>query len=374
MLLADILHRENNNLDMFRLIAACMVIFAHADAILGNTPTDFIYNLLLFDYTGSVAVKIFFFLSGLVVANSLLAKKNIVQFAVARVFRVMPALIAVLGLWAFVFGPMLTALPLEEYFTSSAVYKYFFRGSLLSLRFTLPGVFTATANESINGSLWSIPFEMSAYFWLAALYALGVFRARTVAVLVFLVLLIEPLDGQSQLFAGNMLEQKINKYMMCFAFGSMLVLFKEELRITLLLVVGLGVVYWVSRGLAISELLFYVALFIAILYFSSLKWMLLLKPAVDISYGVYLWGWPSQQIMHMLYPDQGKIFNWLTSTVLALLCGYASWHLVEKHFMRLSAAFGRIPWPAQLCKKLEGTAAEKPVYWVLGRLGCIPHK
>ena len=36
MLLQDILNKEKNNLDIFRVMAAMMVIYGHAYAILGN--------------------------------------------------------------------------------------------------------------------------------------------------------------------------------------------------------------------------------------------------------------------------------------------------------------------------------------------------
>jgi peptidoglycan/LPS O-acetylase OafA/YrhL len=85
MLLQEILRKENNNLDIFRVIAAMMVIYGHAYAILPSSgPGDILTGLLGFDYSGSLAVKIFFFLSGLVVTNSLLTKRNLLQFLIAR--------------------------------------------------------------------------------------------------------------------------------------------------------------------------------------------------------------------------------------------------------------------------------------------------
>ena len=88
MLLGEILKRGNNNLDLFRLIAACMVILGHAYALLpGSGGSDVIGNFLGFDYSGSLAVKIFFFISGMLVTSSLLQKQSIPEYISARFFQ-----------------------------------------------------------------------------------------------------------------------------------------------------------------------------------------------------------------------------------------------------------------------------------------------
>lgn len=105
MLLENILKKGNNNLDLFRLIAACMVIFGHAYALLPGYGADPIGKLLGFDYSGSLAVKIFFFISGMLVTSSLLQKRSISQYVSARFFRIWPALIVVLLITTFILGP-----------------------------------------------------------------------------------------------------------------------------------------------------------------------------------------------------------------------------------------------------------------------------
>ncbi len=75
MTLSQCLTRRNNNFDLLRLIAACAVIVGHAHALVPNDASpDAVLSLLGFDYSGSLAVKFFFFLSGLVVTNSLIEK------------------------------------------------------------------------------------------------------------------------------------------------------------------------------------------------------------------------------------------------------------------------------------------------------------
>ena len=62
MKLSELLKKENNNLDVFRLVAACMVIYGHAYAVVPQAGhVDVVARLLGHDYSGSLAVKIFSF-------------------------------------------------------------------------------------------------------------------------------------------------------------------------------------------------------------------------------------------------------------------------------------------------------------------------
>lgn len=163
MLLSNVLRKENNNLDVFRVVAAVMVIYGHAYALLPiEGQNDIVRKLLVFDYSGSLAVKIFFFLSGLVVTNSLILKKGVRQFLISRFFRIWPALAVVLAVMAFIFGPLLSTHSTLEYFSNTEVYEYFLRGLVMDLRYDLPGVFQNNAFKAVNGSLWSIPCEVYA--------------------------------------------------------------------------------------------------------------------------------------------------------------------------------------------------------------------
>jgi len=126
MYLSQALKRENNNLDVIRLLAAFAVIYGHANAMVpaAREGGDWVARWLLFDYSGSLAVKVFFFLSGLVVTNSLLEKKSLLQFVVARGFRIWPALLAVLVITAYVMGPAVGHLPVREYLADPETWRY----------------------------------------------------------------------------------------------------------------------------------------------------------------------------------------------------------------------------------------------------------
>lgn len=98
---------------------------------------------------------------------------------------------------------------------------------------------------------------------------------------------------------------------------------------------GLVLLFWLFRSSSYAFYFLYAALFASMLYLAGQPWLVRLRLRSDVSYGVYLWGFPVQQTLQYLWPDQGLRFNQSVSLLLALVLGYASWHLVEKHGIAL---------------------------------------
>jgi len=180
--LTDVLKKGNNNFDILRLMAALAVIVGHAYAISPQPPLeDTVLGLLHFDYSGSLAVKFFFFLSGLLVVNSIISKPDAFNFLLKRACRIFPGLLVCLLVSVFIVGPLFTKLPLLEYFSSADTWKYIFKNLLLyNMQWKLTGVFTES-KFGLNGSLWTLPYEVLCYIYLAVLFGLGLLRNKIVS-------------------------------------------------------------------------------------------------------------------------------------------------------------------------------------------------
>lgn len=337
MRLSDLLQRDNNNLDIFRLIAAALVIYGHAYAIAPQEGhSDVLVHLLGYDYSGSLAVKLFFFLSGLVVTNSLLHKRDVAQFVMARFFRIWPALLVVTALCALVLGPLVTALPLADYWSDPQTWRYVTGNLRLSPQYALPGVFADNPHaHAVNGSLWTIELEVGAYLVLLALFLLGVLRLRWLALAIAALVVLDPLMGNRLLFTWRVPHAGTDLLAPCFAVGALLALYKEQVVVGLREAAGLVLLFWLFRSSSYAFYFLYAALFACMLYLAGQPWLVRLRLRSDVSYGVYLWGFPVQQTLQYLWPDQGLRFNQSVSLLLALVLGYASWHLVEKHGIAL---------------------------------------
>ena len=91
-----------------------------------------------------------------------------------RVLRIFPALIVLTLLTAFVIGPMFTTLPLAEYFSDAAFWRYLLVAASW-ISFKLPGVFVnLPASEVVNPSLWSIPVELQCYAAMLGMMLTGI--------------------------------------------------------------------------------------------------------------------------------------------------------------------------------------------------------
>ncbi|WP_095055805.1 acyltransferase [Pseudomonas sp. Irchel s3b2] len=339
MKLSAILKRENNNLDVFRILAAIMVIYGHAYALLPNNgQSDFIGRMLEYDYSGSLAVKIFFFLSGLVVTNSLISKGNAYEFVISRLFRIWPALITTIIICTVIIGPILSTKTIEEYFSDPSTASYITGNISLHTNYALPGVFEFNKYpNTVNGSLWTIPYEVYAYVTLLSLFMIGISRSHALAIFTFVIIAAAPILKFD--FIYNVFPTNHETLMLgpCFAYGSIMAILKENININISTAIGSWTLFFILKGSKIEMYALYSAIFITIIYLSSTAALLKIKPNHDISYGVYLWGFPVQQILSIYISEYGILANQIIAIIISCILGYISWILIEKKCIKIGS-------------------------------------
>ncbi|UGQ47641.1 acyltransferase family protein [Massilia endophytica] len=326
---------DNNNFNPIRLAAAWLVLFSHSYHLSGLPYAEPLMRLTGNQMTfGTFAVGVFFAISGYLITGSAYSRSSLRSFLDARIRRIFPALIAVLLLTALVLGPLMTLLPLSDYFASSAVATYVLRNAaLLRLQYELPGVFAGNPyGAAVNGSLWTLPIEFGLYLavgaavWLLRRTGQGGSRllpgiAAAAACLLAWGLL---LSGRS---SGTYL---LIPYFMV---GALCQLWRGWLPLHGGAAAALGLLWAAAAafelpGFAVFACLAisYGALWIGrhprwILPFSTERWG-------DLSYGVYLYAFPIQQTLVAL-GVAGPAAVTLAATPLVLACAWLSWHLVE---------------------------------------------
>ena len=336
-LLSDILHRNNNNFDVLRLIAAAAVIIGHAYPIAPQPPLqDFVLSILHFEYSGSLAVKFFFFLTGLLVSDSLIRKPEPLQFLIRRAFRIFPGFFLCLLVAIFIVGPIFTKLSIGDYFTQKETWTYFTKNiSLIDLQWRLPGVFN-DSQWGLNGSLWTLPYETMCYLFIAIFCGLGFFSVRLLANILSITIIMVAFLAPQFLprFAQNP-----DSFMLaaCFSLGIFFAINKHIIRINFQSVILLWIFVLLVNIPNARHFLFYLAFFYTAIFVASLKFIInKFKLPFDASYGIYIYGFMIQQCVHATYPTMGVHGNQFISFILSFILGITSWFLIEKN----SIAFG----------------------------------
>ncbi|HAT3846442.1 TPA: acyltransferase [Serratia marcescens] len=334
MNISDLLKRENNNLDLIRIICAYFVIYSHSFALSpSNGDVDFLLKLtgIGFIAFSGVAVKTFFLISGLLVANSLLTTGNITKFVASRFLRIFPAFFSVVILLALVAGPILTTLDTSIYLREFTTWHYITKTLSLDIQYVLPGVFDKNTTQAANGSLWTIPFEVKAYFYLLALYILsiplGKYKTYFIGI-VSIAIFLEPLTPFKGVLLAKSDDPSIYELYPFFAFGCLLALAKDRIKIGVYLPIIFGAVYLLHSSETYKIMFFYLSASTFLIYASSLRMVRKIKIKHDISYGVYLWAFPVQQTLATMYLGQPYV-NMSLSIVITTLIAYASFIFIE---------------------------------------------
>jgi len=326
--LDDVLTRSNNNFDIVRLVAALMVVFGHSFALFkSNNNDDPVRYLLKDDYSGSLAVYVFFFLSGLFITSSFVNAKRLDEFIFARIFRIWPGLITCILLTVFLVGPVVTKFTMAEYFSSKITLRYLVRDiTLHPVQFILPGVFEKNLYpNAVNGSLWTLQLEVDCYFMILLAGVFRVFENKKIAAVFFLsILVIYMLNLKS-------LADYFYRPVPFFLAGSFCYLIRRYIFIDyrIFIVIAVALFFFNHRGL------FYVAwIYLAILLGSTTIFKKINLPG-DYSYGIYIYGFLVQQLLSHYVSGLSAYSSMLISMQALILVGALSWHFIEFPFIKL---------------------------------------
>jgi len=339
--------REVNNFDVLRIVFAWFVVVSHTYFLNGASISDPLgwatNNYLIFSYIG---VKGFFVISGYLIFQSLIRSRSLIDYLTKRLLRIFPGLIVAvfLSLVAtyFVYPKKNIA-----YFLNPDIYTYFLDNIQLSvLHFNIPGVFENMRSKALNGSLWTIRFEFFCYLMLLIFFPFKSKRRTTAILTTFLLLSIVAL----QLFFPDWLHRiywPIQLDLMVelasfFLMGSFLACLdweaitnKQLMLYISLVIILLAVIFTLDRLILIAPLAF------TIIWMGKRKSSLatwIHKTIGDPSYGMYLYAFPLQQFMIYFFKPNTLILL-ISSSVLSLLLGILSWHLVEKKALMLKRYF-----------------------------------
>jgi peptidoglycan/LPS O-acetylase OafA/YrhL len=340
--LADHLRNPaQNNFKLIRLFCALLVIISHCyrdkDPILWLTGG-------LFGGSG-FAMPAFFFLSGLLVAQSLEDSSSRGNFLWKRFLRLYPAAVAAIVLTACLIGPIVTSLPLNNYFTHPLFFRYLQSSLLIRIWFQLPGVFDRSPlGASVNSSLWSLALEWKCY---AGLFLVSFIRRKksyTPLLFILLALLIladtfyGPVESAGKdLFGPRFVLYPYSGLTAQFILGVLAWQFRQKIIIQRWWPIAILLTAWTAARLGIFPYAYYLLLPATLLYAAVTAAGLLryLTPRPDLSYGLYVWAFPIEQLaINYLQPSSPNLL-FLETLLLTIPLALFSWHAIESPALRL---------------------------------------
>jgi len=349
-------HTRENNFDFLRFFAAALVLFAHSYPLVGRRGDEPLTLLTGYEKGGSIAVGIFFVMSGYLIASSWLASSSPKSFLIKRALRIFPALIVAVLLSVFVIGPLVTHLTLGQYLAADGTWTYL-QNILLVTRYELPGVFTGNVYpDVVNGSLWTLPLEVLMYIGVMILGLTG-FLKRRLIFLPIAVLAVGHFWLLGKLGIESYFIKNIFKLGLLYYSGSALFLYRDDIPwrgwIAALLFAALVATFRTDIG----PLVYFIALPYLVLYLAYAPLPLISRFGKygDFSYGLYIYAFPFQQLTIYLFgPQVGVLGLTLIAFVPTLILAALSWHLIEAPAMKLKRLFASPPQPGRATPKVEG--------------------
>ena len=305
-------------------------------------------------------VPAFFALSGFLVTGSALRLRSTPTFLAHRALRIFPALAVETTLAALIIGPLLTVLPLAEYFSAPQFGRYF--GNIVGfVWYVLPGVFTGNPVPNIvNVNLWTLPSEFYCYLLLAAAMLTRLAYNRTALTLLFAVATL----ALATLHATTGASTPHGPYPMhvvvyYFFVGMMFYHWRDRIPASVELFVLAAAASYAT--LFVPALTYVTPLFLvyAVVCFGLIPLpKFRLVASGDYSYGIYLYGFPIAQALIMLYPRTFIGQPWLliiAALTLTMCFAAASWHGIEKHALGAKRLLPErwFPQPARRERPLE---------------------
>ncbi len=320
---------RHNSLNAIRLILAASVIFSHSWVIGNIGPEPGAGGAHL----GTWAVIGFFAVSGYLITRSRLNGQSQRSFYAARFLRIYPGFMVCLLAVAFIFAPLSLLVGSQGTFTLLDSLSYVARNSLLYPPFvsqinigtTIPDV---PVPGIWNGSLWTLFWEASCYIAVGTICYVKNERLRAVLIGVgFLVASVVSLAGLQGWIQGGLLTL-VSPLVAAFCAGALLFHVSDRVRLLPAVAISLAfLILSIVTGTAVALAPLPVAVIImalgSVLPFQSVG------AKSDLSYGVYIYGVPVQNILEIGWPDLPLIPYILLSVGLTLPLAWLSFRFVE---------------------------------------------
>jgi peptidoglycan/LPS O-acetylase OafA/YrhL len=351
---------STNCIGFFRFFFALLVLYSHSYFLgaFGKEPLEHFSQGTLI--AGTLAVQAFFVLSGYLITQSWIRNPHLISYLRNRLLRLVPALWACLVVTGLGFSTVLYFLQPTESMTLPSLWKegvHYIYSNLISPRAIIstgPYPHQIPWPGDWNGSLWTLFYEAAAYLMIAGLGVLGFLGTKRwlgFSLLLAFITLSTCLQLFPSLASGllaRLYDTPGKQLIVYFAAGAcwaMVPRFTQKYASSLwnlstaallLLALHLGH-HEISGPWLLPPLLLWLAQILPLQNFEN--WV-----GGDYSYGLYLYGYPVQQLLASLgFISLGFTFWFLSSFIVTLFFATLSWHLIESPALSLKSSMRKAP-------------------------------
>lgn len=328
-------HRANN-FNALRLLLALAVILSHTPELIDGNRNREIFSRLFGTYSlGEVAVNAFFILSGFLITASWVREPALISFARKRLLRIAPGFFVAVAICLIFFTPLGGASAWSQIDITKVAKR------LLLMIFDAPG-FLSNPNPLLNGSRWTIHYEVFCYALLAFIGSSRVIKNKHLILTLLITFLSLYLlhkyfsatifpslsDVKASLWNRVGYYLRFSSYFLC---GTALYLFQDKIVPSINLVIACAASFillmtnvytaTLANALPMTILLYVVG--------SSTSPIAQRMGSTDLSYGTYLYAWPIQQAIIFYISKNIAVVFFLSSTG-CLFFAWLSWKFVEQ--------------------------------------------
>ena len=288
---------------------------------------------------GQVALDGFFVISGFLVTRSYLSLQSFPRFTWHRFLRIVPGFWVCLVVVALVVAPVAALLEGRSvaglFSGDRSALDYVLRNAALLMRQDgIAGLLADTPNnEAFDGSLWTLFYEALCYALLGVVGVCGILQRRRWLVALGTVALLGALltvDTGLLPLAGSM-PALVVRFAFLFSLGATAWLYADRLPISGVLAAPAALLV-VLALLTLEDYRPLGAVGLAyVLVWAIVRTPLRWSPRMDLSYGIYIYHWPVQQLLVLAGATSLGTTPFVSlSLVAAAGCAAMSWTLVER--------------------------------------------
>lgn len=337
---------HQNAFGFLRLLFASLVIVSHVPEIVdGNSNREILHRLTGSMTFGSFSVNGFFVISGFLITGSYLNSSTLSSYLRKRVARIYPAFALASVISLVIVAPLGGAkFPLDMRHIAAASAR------IATLqRPMLAGAFTeghyGDWTVALNGAMWTIQYEFACYLLVILLGVTGMLRRPWLVVVFCLSLFltsiavsIHPVRWLSHDWAFPGPPSALPAMTGMFLAGASSYLFRHRIPTNVTGVV-IAAVLFVAATPIISITNITYALFGGYLIFATARmgsstFIGQINDKTDISYGVYLYAWPIEQLLIRYLGTDSLLLLGVVTWIGAAICGWISWTIIEKPLMQ----------------------------------------